>query len=62
MNDDVAVVLLLELATSSTSHWSTVVLFQGVLRVEETTYLGMVLNLSANSPLSAARRGRSRRR
>ena len=35
----------------ATSPFSTVELFHsGSSRVEETTYLGMVLNLSANSP------------
>src|SRR5439155_207459 len=37
--------------SSATSPLSTVELFHsGSCRVEETTYLGMVLNLSANSP------------
>src|SRR5438309_961730 len=37
--------------SSATSPFSTVELFQsGSCRVDETTYLGMVLNLSANSP------------
>src|SRR6266511_3959230 len=37
--------------SSATSHLSTVELpHSGSSRVEETTYLGMVLNLSANSP------------
>ena len=42
----------LSFATSSTtSPLSTVELFHsGSSRVEETTYLGMLLNLSANSP------------
>ena len=36
---------------SATSPSSTVELFHsGSSRVEETTYLGMLLNLSANSP------------
>src|SRR6266536_2393789 len=37
--------------SSATSPFSTVELFHsGASRVEETTYLGMALNLSANSP------------
>jgi len=37
--------------SSTTSPSSTVELFHpGSRRVEETTYLGMLLNLSANSP------------
>src|SRR5918994_1166046 len=38
-------------ASETASPFSTVVLFHaGFSRVEETTYLGMLLNLSANSP------------
>ena len=38
-------------ACSTASPFSTVVLFHSAFsRVDETTYLGMLLNLSANSP------------
>ena len=44
--------------SSATSPFSTVVLFHsGLSSVEETTYFGMLLNLSANSP--SLRRPRS---
>ena len=54
VDDDVAVVRFASFATSAARSPSITVVFvhSGSVSVEETTYLGMLLNLSANSPVA----------